>query len=143
MAADRRSRPRTSAHEFALRRLRVLAMTDRGLSKAEIAGCEGVTVRRIRQIVAGALHEQRDGLADLRVMNAALLEPELQLTTRIIEEGRLEGIDRLLKVIDCLDRSAPKAGRPAGARNRRHLGRRCGSGAGESARVTPEPALTC
>ncbi len=94
---------RTAARD--LRRLRILASLQAGLSYAAIGRAEGLSRERVRQIVAKALDE---GGAATKLDHAreqiARLEPALRLAAGAVAEGDLAAIDRLLRVLDRLDR---------------------------------------
>ena len=86
-----------------LRRLRILASLQADLSFAAIG--RALSRERVRQIVAKALDEGGAGtkLNHARVQ-IARLEPALQLAAGAVAEGDLAAIDRLLRVLDRLDR---------------------------------------
>ena len=88
-----------------LRRLRILDSLQAGLSYAAIGRTEGLSRERVRQIVAKALNE--GGAAtklDHARVQIARLEPALRLAAGAVAEGDLAAIDRLLRVLDRLDR---------------------------------------
>jgi hypothetical protein len=88
-----------------LRRLRILASVQAGLSYAAIGRAEGLTRERVRQIVAKALDEGGAGTKlDHARLQIARLEPALRLAAGAVAEGDLAAIDRLLRVLDRLDR---------------------------------------
>ena len=88
-----------------LRRLRILASLQAGLSYAAIGRAEGLSRERVRQIVAKALAEEGAGTkVDHARVQIARLEPALQLAAGAVAEGNLAAIDRLLRVLDRLDR---------------------------------------
>ena len=88
-----------------LRSLRILASVQAGLSYAAIGRAEGLSRERVRQIVVKALN---DGQADTKLDHArvqiARLEPALRLAAEAVAGGDLAAIDRLLRVLDRLDR---------------------------------------
>ena len=88
-----------------LRRLRILASVQAGLSYAEIGRAEGLSRERVRQIVAKALS---DGGGESKLDHArvqiARLEPALRLAAQGVADGDLAAIDRLLRVLDRLDK---------------------------------------
>ena len=93
------------ARERDLRRLRILAQVQAGLSYAAIAREEGLSRERVRQIVAQALGEEAAGTKlDHARVQIARLEPALRLAARAVADGDLGGIDRLLRVLDRLDK---------------------------------------
>jgi DNA-binding Lrp family transcriptional regulator len=88
-----------------LRRLRILASVQTGLSYAEIGRVEGLSRERVRQIVAKALDEGGSGTKlDHARVQIARLEPALRLAAQAVAAGDLAAIDRLLRVLDRLDR---------------------------------------
>jgi hypothetical protein len=94
-----------------LRRLRILASLQTGLSYAAIGRAEGLTRERVRQIVAKALDEEGAGTKlDHARVQIARLEPALRLAAGAVAEGDLSAIDRLLRVLDRLDRYSAVAG---------------------------------
>jgi hypothetical protein len=106
-----------------LRRLRILASVQAGLSYAAIGRAEGLSRERARQIVAKALDEEGAGTKlDHARVQIARLEPALRLAAGAVAEGDLGAIDRLLRVLDRLDRYCAIEGaatsEDAGARER-------------------------
>ena len=88
-----------------LRRLRILASLQAGLSYAAIGRAEGLSRERVRQIVAKALDgEGAETKLDHARVQIARLEPALRLAAGAVAEGDLGAIDRLLRVLDRLDR---------------------------------------
>jgi Homeodomain-like domain len=88
-----------------LRRLRILAALQSGLSYAAIGRAEGLSRERVRQIVAKALNEAGpETKLDHARVQIARLEPALRLAASAVAEGDLAAIDRLLRVLDRLDR---------------------------------------
>ena len=88
-----------------LRRLRILASLQAGLSYAAIGRAEGLSRERVRQIVAKALDEEGSGTKlDHARVQIARLEPALRLAASAVAGGDLSAIDRLLRVLDRLDR---------------------------------------
>ncbi len=88
-----------------LRRLRILASVQAGLSYAAIGRAEGLSRERVRQIVVQALDRgQADSKLDHARVQIARLEPALRLAAGAVAEGDLSAIDRLLRVLDRLDR---------------------------------------
>jgi len=113
---------RASARERDNRRIRILAMVQDGCSNAEIARQEGLSRERVRQIVAEAV--DTGGAAKLvhARVQVARLEPALRLAARSVAGGDLGAIDRLLRVLDRLDKYAAidieDTAETAGARER-------------------------
>jgi Homeodomain-like domain len=88
-----------------LRRLRILASLQAGLSYAAIGRAEGLSRERVRQIVVKALNEAgAETQLDHARVQIARLEPALRLAASAVAEGDLAAIDRLLRVLDRLDR---------------------------------------
>jgi hypothetical protein len=88
-----------------LRRLRILASVQAGLSFAAIGRAEGLSRERVRQIVVQALDQgQADSKLDHARVQIARLEPALRLAAGAVAGGDLSAIDRLLRVLDRLDR---------------------------------------
>ena len=101
-SADRRP-----AKDREYRRLRILAMVQAGWSYAAIGREEAISRERVRQIVAQALEA---GAGESKLVHArvqiARLEPALRLAAQTVADGDLAAIDRLLRVLDRLDRYA-------------------------------------
>jgi hypothetical protein len=88
-----------------LRRVRILASLQAGLSYAAIGRTERLSRERVRQIVAKALKDESVGTKlDHARVQIARLEPALRLAAGAVAEGDLAAIDRLLRVLDRLDR---------------------------------------
>jgi hypothetical protein len=112
MSTPKPARKRASAEQMAVRKIRVVQWLQAGLAYDEIAGLEQISRKRVRQIVVEALKAKEADLPqDRRRLNELRLTPALRLAARAINEGKLEGIDRLIKVIDRLDKCAPPAAR--------------------------------
>jgi len=98
-------RPARAPSRADLRRLRILERVQAGASYAEIGRMEGLSRERVRQIVARALDA---GGGETRLDHArvqlARLEPALRLAAQAVADGELSAIDRLLRVLDRLDR---------------------------------------
>ena len=106
-----------------LRRLRILASLQAGLSYAAIGRAEGLSRERVRQIVVQALdRDQADSKLDHARVQIARLEPALRLAAQAVAEGDLSAIDRLLRVLDRLDRysavEGAEASQDAGSREK-------------------------
>ena len=86
------------------RRVRIVSMIRGGARYDEIAAVEGISRQRVRQIAALSL--ERDDLAkdEHRRVQAARLEPALKLALDAIAEGRIEAIDRLIRVLAAQDK---------------------------------------
>jgi predicted transcriptional regulator len=98
-------KPRVSARERELRRQRIFAAVREGRTHEEIAASEGLTGERIRQIVTQTLDLRAvDETRDHMRLQIARLEPVLQLMTEKVKAGDLRAVDRLLKVLERLDK---------------------------------------
>ncbi len=104
---------RRIAREREQRRIRILAMVQAGFSYEAIARDENLSRERVRQIVAQALREPDDGTRlDHARVQLARLEPALRLAARGVADGELRAIDRLLRVLDRLDKYGAVAEAP-------------------------------
>ena len=101
-------RPRRTARDREARRIRILGMFQGGLPYDVIARHENLSRERVRQIVAKSLEENGRSRLDHSLVQLARLEPALQLAARRVAEGDMKGIDRLVRVLDRLDRYGPK-----------------------------------
>lgn len=97
--------PRLTARDRAMRRDRIFARLLEGQSAAAIAAEEGVTARRVRQIVRDSLERwDADPAQDYAGVQIARLESALRLIEQKIAAGDIKAIDRLVKVLDQLDK---------------------------------------
>ena len=96
---------RRTAHYREERRIRIMGMVRSGLAYEAIAQEENLSRERIRQIVTQSL-QAGDELTrvDQNRLQMARLEPALRLAARGVEEGRLQAISPLLKVLQQLDK---------------------------------------
>src|SRR5271169_2813381 len=109
MAPGRRRR--IGAAGMMLRRRRIFARLRGGLSYEEIAGEEGVTGERIRQIVSEVLQKRSvDSGADHAKLQLDRLAPVMQLASEAVAAGDVTAITPYLKVLDRLDRYQTVAG---------------------------------
>ena len=96
---------RRSARDREHRRIRILSWVQAGWSYAAIAREEGLSPERVRQIVAAAV---RDGEGETKLVHARVqivrLEPALRLAAGAVVDGDMRAIDRLLRVLDRLDK---------------------------------------
>ena len=97
-------RPRRTAAERESRRFRIVAAIQSGFGYDEIARAEAITHERVRQIVVEFMRRNEEHSRDLRFVQAARLEPALKLTLQMIADGKLEAVDRLVKILDRLDK---------------------------------------
>jgi len=96
---------RRTAHQREQRRIRIMAMVRAGYSYEAIARDENLTRERIRQIVTQSLDAaEGPGRIDHNRLQIARLEPALRLAARGIENGKLNAIMPLLKVLERLDK---------------------------------------
>ncbi|MGD0723563.1 MAG: hypothetical protein ABR970_21240 [Roseiarcus sp.] len=130
-----------------VRRHRIMERVDRGWSRKSIAQAEDLTPRRVGQIVQATLARRgRDPAGEHRRRQSARLDPSLRLAARKIADGDLAGIDRLLRVLDRLDRyqtaaaAAPRDRPDDAARRDAGRDRRVKSAAGRRARDAAAPA---
>ncbi len=87
------------------RRKRIFARLREGASYEEIAGEEGVSRERIRQIVSEVLQKRSvDSGADHAKLQLDRLLPPMQLAAEAIAAGDVTAITPYLKVLDRLDR---------------------------------------
>ena len=99
---------RATARECEVRRLRIMGMVQSGFSYEAIAHSERISRERVRQIVVKSLNDGMKGArVDPRLLQQARLEPALRLAANAIANGDLAGIDRLIKVINKLDKYSP------------------------------------
>ena len=97
--------PRRTAREREQRRIWILGMVRAGFSYEAIARDENFSRERVRQIVAQSLEEPEGGTRlDHARVQIARLEPALRLAARGVADGQLRAIDRLLRVLDRLDK---------------------------------------
>jgi hypothetical protein len=104
---------RRTAREREQRRIRILGMVRSGFSYEAIARDENLSRERVRQIVAQSLEEPEGGTRlDHARVQIARLEPALRLAARGVADGELRAIDRLLRVLDRLDKYGAVAEAP-------------------------------
>jgi len=97
-------RPRRTAAEREARRIRIVAAIQNGFNYDEIAREEAISHERVRQIVVETMRRNDEFSRDLRFIQAARLDPALKLTLKKIAAGKLEAVDRLIKILDRLDK---------------------------------------
>jgi len=101
-----------SAIEREVRRHRIMERAQRGWSYELIAGAENLKPRRIGQIVGQSLQLSEVDPAGVPIrQQTAGLDASLRLTADRIEDGELGAIDRLLRVLERLDRLPRRGGR--------------------------------
>jgi len=102
-----------NAIEREIRRHRIMERALGGWSYAAIASTENLTPRRIRQIVKQSLKRSpADRAAEHIRLQTARLGAPLRLAAQKIDDGDLGAIDRLLRVLERLDRYRNTAAAP-------------------------------
>jgi Homeodomain-like domain len=105
---------RPYAHFRELRRARIFMRLREGWPYTEIAREEGLTDRRIRQIVSETLEKRMvDPPTDHAMLQRARLVPALRLAADAVISGDRKAIRYYLKLLDQLDRYQPAAARQA------------------------------
>ncbi len=105
MVASPERKPRVSRREREMRRIRIMEMVRSGFTYEAIGRAENLSRERVRQIVVESCQTHAETASfDARLLQGARLEPALRLAARAIAEGDLAGIDRLIKVLDRLDK---------------------------------------
>jgi predicted transcriptional regulator len=99
MEFQKRPRTRATRAQMETRRARILAAIQAAWSYEEIAAREGLTRERVRQIVVEMLKARGEDRLDRNLLHEARLEPAIRLASKAIIEGKLEGVDRLVKAI--------------------------------------------
>ena len=103
--APGRARPRLNPFTKAERRERIFAWLRLGWTYEKIAREEGLSERRVRQIVADALRrEELDDPTDHALIQLIRLEGALELAAQAVDSGDLAAIGPLLKVLERIDR---------------------------------------
>ena len=98
-------RRRLSAYGTIFRRRRIFARLREGFTYDEIAGEEGVSSTRVRQIVSEELQKRAvDSGADHAKLQLDRLAPAVQLGAEAIAAGDISAINPYLKALDRLDR---------------------------------------
>jgi hypothetical protein len=96
---------RLTAQDRADRRMRIFARLQEGWSYEAIAQAENLTRERIRQIVAETLNKRAiDPSRDHTRLQIARLDPALRLAAQQVAAGELRAVDRLIRVLDRLDK---------------------------------------
>ena len=95
--------------------MRIMVSVRAGASYETIARDENLSRERIRQIVALSLKaENAANPVDHNRLQIARLEPALRLSAQAVAGGDLSAIDRLLRVLDRLDKYSAVEGAAAG-----------------------------
>ncbi len=93
-----------SRRERILRRERIFARLREGWAYGDIASAEGLTARRIRQIVSETLQKRAlDKRPEHAMLQLARLEPALKLAAGALAKGKIGAIAPYLKLLDRLD----------------------------------------
>jgi hypothetical protein len=122
----RRVAPRRATAD---RRLRILERLTTGLTVAHIARAEGLSVQRVRRIIADMLESREiDPPAGFVQLQIARLSEAMIVARTMMMEGDLHAMDRLIKLAGELDRyhgfAKPVALPPEGSPPRRLAGPR-------------------
>jgi HEAT repeat protein len=98
-------KPCRTARDRDIRRRRIFALKRMGRSNDEIGEAENLTGERIRQIVVENLDKRRfDPNEDHMRLQIARLDAPLRVTAEQAAAGDLRAVDRLMRVMDRLDR---------------------------------------
>jgi hypothetical protein len=98
-------RRRLGAHGMKFRRRRIFAQLREGFTYQEIASEEGVSITRIRQIIAAELQQRAvDSGAEHAKLQLERLASVMQLAAEAVAAGDVSAITPYLKVLDRLDR---------------------------------------
>ncbi len=93
-----------SRRERILRRERIFARLREGWAYGDIASAEGLTARRIRQIVSETLQRRAvDKRPEHAMLQLARLQPALRLAAGALAKGKIGAIAPYLKLLDRLD----------------------------------------
>jgi hypothetical protein len=102
-----RGRRLAARRDAAERKLRIFARLTAGDSYLAIAKDECCSARRVRAIVAEALEKREiDPLGQFAQLQIARLNDALYVAHTKMIRGDLQGLDRLLRIVDQLDRYA-------------------------------------
>ena len=101
----RPAKTRRTAYDRAMRANRIFARMLEGQSYAAIGESEGLTVRRVREIVQQALDRwDIEPSEEYRLVQIARLDGALRLIERKIADGKLGAVPHLIRVLEQLDR---------------------------------------
>ena len=103
-------RPLGAAADHDARRIWIVAAIRNGVSYDAIARRETISRERVREIVVETKRRNDDFARDLRFLQAARLDPALKLAMKKINSAKLEAIDRIVKVMNGLDKCLAGAG---------------------------------
>jgi Sigma-70, region 4 len=108
-----RSRKSHGPEAFADRRRRVFALVQEGWSYEAIAEVEDLSRERIRQIIKEALEgREREPSGDHQRLQLARLDPALRLAAEQVAAGDLKAIERLIRVLNQIDKYQAAAAKP-------------------------------
>jgi len=102
--------PLCAAADRDARRIRIVAAIRIGVICDAIARRETISRESVLEIVVETMRGNDDFARDLRFLEVARLDPALKLALKKINAGKLEAIDRLVKVMDRLDKYLARAG---------------------------------
>jgi len=98
---------------FADRRRRIFALLQEGWSYEAIAEVEDPSRERIRQIIKETLEDrEREPSGDHQRLQSARLDPALRLAAEQVAAGDLKAIDRLIRVLNQIDKYQAIGGKP-------------------------------
>jgi DNA-binding CsgD family transcriptional regulator len=110
------ARKRLTAAGKAARQKRIFALMRQGYACDAIAREEGLTARRVRQIVSEVLRQREaEGGAAQAGLPLSRLAPVLWAAGKLIAEGDVRAVAPLMKVLDWLDRRKTSPLRPTAA----------------------------
>jgi hypothetical protein len=99
MSLPRTPNKRATRAQMEVRRIRVLAWLQAGWNYEQIAAHENLSRGRAREIAVEVLKARDEQRLDQRQLIDARLEPAMRLAGKAIIEGKLEGVDRLCKLV--------------------------------------------
>ncbi len=99
------AKPQTAAAERSERARHIVARLMEGRTTAEIAAAEGLSVRRVQQILREECERRRaDPARDYAILQIARLERVVDRLGREIDEGKSTAAPAFLRAIDMLSR---------------------------------------
>ena len=99
------AKPRRTARQREIRRLRIIGRAQQGATYEEIAKDEGLTRERIRQIVVNTLKRRAiEPSPDHTRLQIARLGPALRLAAERVAQRDLRAVEPLMRVLDRLDK---------------------------------------
>jgi hypothetical protein len=98
-------KPRVTARDREFRRLQILARLQEGWSYEAIAWEAGLSRERVRQIIEETIESREVNTSRDHVrLQIMRLDPALRLAAEKVAKGDLRAVDRLLRVLDRLDK---------------------------------------